>query len=825
MILGKGGGVVKTQFLLFFLAGAVSIPAWARFVDPSGLVERAQDVKVQQVEETEEERETPTASRPTLQQRVSAGVERAQTWWRDRQGQEADSTSEVYQRTSSEERGPSPEQIEQVTQSLSEVAPVQVSTPGRQASPDLKRNPAGVPVFEVEMTRQETQPDGSTREVRLRRREIPRLDVGLEPRVSRNQFVIPDLRVAQVRDREARPLPSPSLVNEEEVRRWTEMSLASVGAPRQVQDGRTQIESPVTQASIAAIQMDIKPVEEPSLKEVKPLTENQMRLLAALILYDKGNRCPTVIGLFHDLAKEDASLRQEANYYAGACALRMSLFSEALYRLRPLASQPSSPFYQRALARLMELPEEYAGEVTAVVAQVRDLSILPEAAQGRAYYLMARQQFRDKNYSRSLNFANRVKAGHRDHHRAQYLVALSEYSQKRVDRAISILDELHKTLGRGRSAADRNLQALVTLNLARMLFQKEDYQRAHNLYRSVDKENPLWIQALIEQGWSQLHINDYAGAIGNMYSLHSPYFTAVYKPESFAIRTIGYLNICQYGDAYQTLSLLENQYRPWLPKLDEYLGGRKPSEQAYDTVRRYLQGRSTQDVDGLPYRALREVARQRPFLSLQAHLNTKADQGDRFKGVADQIRAEQERVRVRMARSQERYDQAVALLQRAETDSSLAAQVNQLRGQRRTERDLVVGYRYQLAIYEQGRQGFLRLKENGEQRLAEERRQLRERAGNFVLTDLRRVRGEISDLLDKNEFLRYEVFSGSGENIRFQAAGGQVGAPNRIPASIQPERNLSWSFRGEFWKDEIGAYRSTLRNNCPNVHGISKLGN
>ena len=58
-------------------------------------------------------------------------------------------------------------------------------------------------------------------------------------------------------------------------------------------------------------------------------------------------------------------------------------------------------------------------------------------------------------------------------------------------------------------------------------------------------------------------VNDPAGAIGNMYSLHSPYFTAVYKPESYVVRTIGYLNICQYGDAYQTLNLMEEIYRPW----------------------------------------------------------------------------------------------------------------------------------------------------------------------------------------------------------------------------------------------------------------------
>jgi len=58
-------------------------------------------------------------------------------------------------------------------------------------------------------------------------------------------------------------------------------------------------------------------------------------------------------------------------------------------------------------------------------------------------------------------------------------------------------------------------------------------------------------------GLTQLASDDFAGAIGNMYSLHSPYFKAVYQPESFVVRTIGYLNICQYGDAYKSLTWLE----------------------------------------------------------------------------------------------------------------------------------------------------------------------------------------------------------------------------------------------------------------------------
>ncbi|MCB0411492.1 MAG: hypothetical protein KDD22_03130, partial [Bdellovibrionales bacterium] len=57
---------------------------------------------------------------------------------------------------------------------------------------------------------------------------------------------------------------------------------------------------------------------------------------------------------------------------------------------------------------------------------------------------------------------------------------------------------------------------------------------------------------------------------------------------------------------------------------------------------------------------------------------------------------------------------------------------------------------------------------------------------------------------------------GAGENIRYQVAGGQVkGTANRVPANVKPQKILNWNFDGEYWVDEIGSYRSSLENLCP----------
>src|SRR5690606_30701875 len=96
------------------------------------------------------------------------------------------------------------------------------------------------------------------------------------------------------------------------------------------------------------------------------------------------------------------------------------------------------------------------------------------------------------------------------------------------------------------------------------------------------------------------------------------YFKAVYQPESFVVRTIGYLNICQYGDAYKTLTWLEKDYRKWYDHLDAYLKTKSQGPLVYESVKSYIRGKSTESVDGVPFQLWREMARGKEFLNLQS---------------------------------------------------------------------------------------------------------------------------------------------------------------------------------------------------------------
>jgi hypothetical protein len=46
-------------------------------------------------------------------------------------------------------------------------------------------------------------------------------------------------------------------------------------------------------------------------------------------------------------------------------------------------------------------------------------------------------------------------------------------------------------------------------------------------------------------------------------------------------------------------------------------------------------------------------------------------------------------------------------------------------------------------------------------------------------------------------------------------AGGDVNNKERPELKVEDGKSLNWDFRGEIWEDELGHYRSSLKNVCP----------
>ena len=100
-------------------------------------------------------------------------------------------------------------------------------------------------------------------------------------------------------------------------------------------------------------------------------------------------------------------------------------------------------------------------------------------------------------------------------------------------------------------------------------------------------------------------------------------------------------------------------------------------------------------------------------------------------------------------------------------------------------------------------------------RIEKEKVSLREQAGLALQGRFKDVAASLDKVLEQNEVLQYEVYAGAGEHIRYQMAGGDVNTKDREQLKVQDGKSLNWKFKGEVWEDEVGHYRSSLKNVCP----------
>lgn len=143
---------------------------------------------------------------------------------------------------------------------------------------------------------------------------------------------------------------------------------------------------------------------------------------------------------------------------------------------------------------------------------------------------------------------------------------------------------------------------------------------------------PSGFKPWLNRPGEQILNHDYEGAAGNMFSLHTDFFKNAYNPESYVARTVGYLNLCQFGDSVQALTNMGKRYGPTFGRLQAYLESKK-NPPLYETVRRLLKNPELREVDGLPRSFIIELARHPSFINAQKHLNSFEDEINTFNQV------------------------------------------------------------------------------------------------------------------------------------------------------------------------------------------------
>jgi tetratricopeptide (TPR) repeat protein len=688
--------------------------------------------------------------------------------------------------------------------------------PGRTGTSQLPVKKSGVPYFSTTKKEVKKLKDGKEKILKITIKDIPRLDIGTESSVSKNDFIPKELQVPKHKLNLMTALKTPEFVSDKEMNSWTKAKREKVLAWKEPKDGDFGLGKIVTAKKVEKVDVNMVPEKVMAeLKAVTAFTKDDINMLNALLMLKDGNKCHVASGLLHDLSS-DNKYKEEANYLLGVCAHQMGFHSEAVARLLRVIRSEHPEFTSDAILSVLEdLPREYAVDVAKAIQNLKQQDLVPAGAKDMMYFVFSQAAHQKNNYAEAYRNADKVSEKSPLYAKSKYLSAIGLYGDRQHSKAQKSLEDLRAWMT-SKKQTDKSLEALIIVNLARIYFMQEKYELAYKEYLKTPKDHPLWVQALTEQGWAQLSIGDPEGAIGNMYSLHSPYFKSVFMPNSWVVRTVGYIDICQYGDAYRTLTKLEAMHSGHLESVKKYRAAHKSGSDYYSTVKTYLRGKSDQVVDGLPSQVIREIARRREFLNVQDALNTREDEITQLAFIQSLIVKDIHSLKSRLSKAKERMELHKANLNKIKKQPELAKNEFDWKSGLRAEQATIRKLNFELGVHNESKKGFSRLTAVATSRINKDKDGLKVDAGKALVGHLKEVEGDLGRILESNEFLRYEVFAGSGENIRYQVAGGSTSAARKVPANIRPAKLQNWDFDGEYWEDEIGSYRSSLRNNCPN---------
>lgn len=663
-------------------------------------------------------------------------------------------------------------------------------SPGERPGPQLKiKKLSGVPAYDF------AKNPGAT---------LPRLNVGREPELQFNPI---ELKLPEVLSLDVLKVKRPQGI----LHAIQSEYLSPVTLNKKDLSAKpVQLVKPSNLESVPGVPQ-LKEIPEPKLEEPKPQqvtvldwTPQDFKILEGLIFFEYKKSTDIALAYFSELLS-DKTYRDEALYHYARTCIDRGLHSEARASWLKISSESKSREWRvqaaQALADHIEKFDVSDMETIdpVVVAQEIDIS------KNEAYNFYRAKYYLEKGQLGQVEDALGLISEKSPHYNDSLLIsALYSYRLAKLDAAQGFLQDLLK-----RTTKQDPLHSAGAITLARIQFQKGDYPRSFQSYLEVDRSHALWLSAMVEQAWTQILKKDYEGAAGNMFSLHTDFFKNAYNPESYVVRTVGYLNLCQFGDAIQVLNNLGKRYAPIQGRLTEFAKSKKDAD-LYDVIRQLLKNPNLREIETLPRSFILELARHPSFINLQKHLNNYEDEMGNFNKVTLNII---QREKDLLSKQGEVNKDLSELRMKFSSKKLKPEDLKSLKEQEKNlERELFAA-KFEYQSVNRARNQVKEIREKAFGRIEEEKKRVRVVIKHNLEKRFETLSEQLKGILDQLEVLQYEIYSGAGEQLRYQAAGGDVSTEKREVSA--KDKSTTWKFKGEIWEDEIGHFRSSLKNVCP----------
>lgn len=222
---------------------------------------------------------------------------------------------------------------------------------------------------------------------------------------------------------------------------------------------------------------------------------------------------------------------------------------------------------------------------------------------------------------RALSHLEQVPEGAKYFAKARYMQGLIYFQRDDFEKAVEAFRHVvrltHPKTGAYKSP---KLRQLAFFSLARTHYGFKQFRYALFYYDKISRDSEAWLEALFESSWAYFRLGNYEKSLGNLITLHSPFFVDEYFPESLVLEAITYYENCRYPEARGILDNFELHYggvRDELAKITKE--GKKPEE--YYRLLEEFESKEQNETNRLTLRLVRLALSDRGLHDLDVAVN------------------------------------------------------------------------------------------------------------------------------------------------------------------------------------------------------------
>ena len=141
--------------------------------------------------------------------------------------------------------------------------------------------------------------------------------------------------------------------------------------------------------------------------------------------------------------------------------------------------------------------------------------------------------------------------------RARYVLAVEMLADYRLDEAA---EEMEMILEEYEDNLPDDVHSNIQRSLARIAFEKEEFEDALDRYQEIRQTAPDDPQLLLEMAWTKYYLNNHRRSLGLLLALDAPAYRDLIAPERFLLEAFNLQRLCQFEPARIAAVRLGAQY-------------------------------------------------------------------------------------------------------------------------------------------------------------------------------------------------------------------------------------------------------------------------